>query len=171
MKHALLMSSGRVVYMMKVQNSDENGDIVFKELERGDDPQLRSDLFSLLCELRPGMSQQLFGELTSVGIVQGLRYLVAYSGDGKPLAAAGYRVLYTSRGRMLYVDDLVTTGSERSRGIAGAVMSELKSRARLVGCDRIELDSGVTNTSAHRFYLRNQLDIKAFHFSGLVEAP
>lgn len=49
------------------------------------------------------------------------------------------------------------------------MLSELKRRAGEAGCVRLELDSGVTNTTAHRFYLRHWLDIQAFHFSTAVD--
>lgn len=155
--------------MNPVESGPRGTEVSFRELPRGEESCLQSDLFKLLTELRPGLSDELFRQITSDGYAQGLRYIVAYSADGKAVAAAGFRVLFTSRGRILYVDDLVTAASERSRGVAAAVMNELLRRARLAKCDRLELDSGVTNSSAHRFYLRNRLDIRAFHFGTEVE--
>ncbi|ODU06105.1 MAG: hypothetical protein ABS81_05590 [Pseudonocardia sp. SCN 72-86] len=126
-------------------------------------------LFDLLAQLRPGLTRDLFEELTTVGYDQGLRFLVAEDVDGVPTAAAGYRVLSTSRGRILYVDDLVTSEAHRSRGFASRMLAELRSRSRTGDCVRLELDSGVTNTRAHRFYLRERLDIGAFHFAMPVD--
>ncbi|MFC0432721.1 GNAT family N-acetyltransferase [Kutzneria buriramensis] len=140
-------------------------DVVFKELTSDDVPLLRSDLLPLLRRLRPAMSDELFAELVTDGFEQGLRYLVAYSPSGLPLAAAGYRILVTSRGRVLFVDDLVTAEESRSRGFGARVVDELTEVGRRAGCDRMELDSGVVNTAAHRFYLRHRFDISAFHFA------
>ena len=155
--------------MKEVQGGRSGRDVVIRELARGGADRFTMDLFTLLRQLRPDLSQQTFRELTSDGYEQGLRYLVAHSSHGKPVAAAGYRVLVTSRGRILFVDDLVTAEAERSHGIAAAMLSDLERRARMAGCVRLELDSGVTNTTAHRFYLRHRLDILAFHFGAAVD--
>ncbi|MDX3054285.1 GNAT family N-acetyltransferase [Streptomyces sp. NE06-03E] len=141
--------------------------ISFEEADREDGMRFDAALLALLTELRPGVDRQSLKELLTEGHAQGLRFLVAYV-DGVAVATAGYRVLVTSRGRLLYVDDLVTAASARSQGIAGALMRELKRRAAVANCARIELDSGVTNTSAHRFYLAHRLDIKALHFSAPI---
>ncbi|WP_326835347.1 GNAT family N-acetyltransferase [Amycolatopsis rhabdoformis] len=140
-------------------------EVDIRELGRGDDP---ADLLVLLRRLRPVMSEELFDELVTDGYEQGLRYLVAYSGAGRPLAAAGYRRLVTSRGRVLFVDDLVTDEAARSRGVGARLLAELQTLARGTGCDRLELDSGVANAAAHRFYFRHRLDVAAFHFAGPV---
>jgi GNAT superfamily N-acetyltransferase len=73
------------------------------------------------------------------------------------------------RGRVLFVDDLVTSPSARSRGVASTMLRELRTRAAATGCRRLELDSGTTNSGGHRFYLRHGLDISAFHFGCDVE--
>lgn len=136
-----------------------------RELGHLDDPQRTADLWPLLQRLRPGLTKDLHDELLTDGYRQGLRYLIAYSPAGRPLAAAGYRVLVTSRGRVLFVDDLVTDETARSQGVGAGLMSELMAIGRRADCARIELDSGVSNTAAHRFYLRHRLDIVAFHFA------
>ncbi|OSY42786.1 MULTISPECIES: GNAT family N-acetyltransferase [Pseudonocardia] len=138
-----------------------DGGIVLRQLGRGGEER---GLFHLLGHLRPGFTNEQLDELLSVGYDQGLRYLVAQAGRAT-VGAAGYRVLATSRGRILVVDDLVTSPAVRSRGIAPVLLDELRRRAVAAGCCRIELDSGVGNTGAHRFYLRNRLDISAFHFA------
>ncbi|MEU8632637.1 GNAT family N-acetyltransferase [Amycolatopsis sp. NPDC048633] len=140
-------------------------ELVIRELDPGGDPQPTADLWPLLQRLRPGLTKELFEELLTDGYRQGLRYLVAYSPAGRPLAAAGYRVLVTSRGRLLFVDDLVTDEATRSQGVGAGLLRELEARGRRAGCARLELDSGVSNTAAHRFYLRHRLDITAFHFA------
>ncbi|MEV6898918.1 GNAT family N-acetyltransferase [Amycolatopsis sp. NPDC051372] len=144
-------------------------ELVFRELGPADDPRVTKDLLPLLRRLRPALSGELFEELVTEGHEQGLRYLIAYSPAGQPLAAAGYRTLVTSRGRVLFVDDLVTDEASRSQGVGARLMGELKTLGRRGGCVRLELDSGVANPHAHRFYLRHRLDITAFHFAGPVE--
>jgi GNAT superfamily N-acetyltransferase len=80
-------------------------------------------------------------------------------------AAAGFRILENLPwGRFLYVDDLVTTGSSRSRGHGQALFDWLLARAREQNCAELHLDSGVQRFDAHRFYLRNRMAISAHHF-------
>lgn len=137
-----------------------------EELAAGD-PRLPAQLYPLLRLLRPGLSDEQFRELVTTGHDQGLRFLLASAGD-EPLGAAGYRVLVTSRGRILFVDDLVTAEPARSSGVGGRLMAELHRLAAVHGCDRLELDSGTVNTAAHRFYVRRGFDIIAFHFAAPV---
>ena len=80
-------------------------------------------------------------------------------------AVAGFRVLeQLVRGRVLYVDDLVTDEEARSQGYGDALFDWLVVRARALGCAALELDSGVQRHGAHRFYLRKRMDIAAYHF-------
>ena len=84
---------------------------------------------------------------------------------GVPRAYAGWWVhenlVY---GRHLYVDDLVTDETVRSRGYGKAMLDWLKAEARRQGCARLQLDSGTFRKDAHAFYLREGLRIEAFHF-------
>jgi GNAT superfamily N-acetyltransferase len=70
----------------------------------------------------------------------------------------------TSVLRKLYVDDLVTDGAHRSRGVGTALLAELERRAAACGCRVIELDSGHQRTDAHRFYLREGFADVSRHF-------
>ncbi|MDP3073534.1 MAG: GNAT family N-acetyltransferase [Opitutaceae bacterium] len=54
-------------------------------------------------------------------------------------------------GENLYVDDLVTDESGRSRGYGRALLGWLYAEAQAHGCDNFELDSGVQRAEAHRF--------------------
>ncbi|QRP50107.1 GNAT family N-acetyltransferase [Amycolatopsis sp. FDAARGOS 1241] len=137
-----------------------------EELGAGD-PRSESELFPLLRQLRPHLTREQFGELVTTGHEQGLRYFVAYAGGAAP-AAAGYRLLVTSCGRLLYVDDLMTAEEARSTGVGRRPMSEVEQPARRHGCTRLEPDSGVSNTAAHRFYIRNEFDLIAYHFAVAV---
>jgi GNAT superfamily N-acetyltransferase len=81
------------------------------------------------------------------------------------VAVAGWRlVANTSAIRKLYVDDLSTAASDRSRGYGRMLLNELRERAVAAGCHSLELDSGVQRFDAHRFYLRERMNITAHHF-------
>ncbi len=87
------------------------------------------------------------------------------------VAVAGYRISTNLfYGRNLYVDDLVTAGSERSKGHGRTLLDWLKQLARDAGCDAFHLDSGVQRKRAHEFYLREGLELSSYHFSTRLPA-
>jgi GNAT superfamily N-acetyltransferase len=132
------------------------------------DPRLERDVLPVLLELRPHLTPESFAAVCDEGAPQGLAYLAAYDGT-TCVGVAGWRlVANTSTLRKLYVDDLVTTASARSRGVGAALVRELTDRARAHGCTVIDLDSGVQRADAHRFYFREGLAIWSFHFARRV---
>jgi GNAT superfamily N-acetyltransferase len=85
-------------------------------------------------------------------------------------AVAGYRFLESLfSGKNLYVDDLVTRDSDRSRGFGGELLDWLMEQARKNGCESLELDSGVQRFDAHRFYFTKRMSISSYHFRIKVE--
>lgn len=134
------------------------------DLEPGD-PRLAAEILPVLCELRPHLTEELFAEVYAEGYAQGLRFTAAYGDDETCVGVAGWRVIVnTSSLRKLYVDDLVTAGTARSGGVGRALLGYLEDRARALGCHVLNLDSGTRRTDAHRFYLRERMDITGFHF-------
>jgi GNAT superfamily N-acetyltransferase len=117
-----------------------------------------------MVELRPHLERTAF--LDQVVRQQGVGYHLAFLEDaGAVQACAGYRVMEGLMwGRFLYVDDLVTAPAARSRGFGAELFRWLKEQARAAGCGRLHLDSGVQRFAAHRFYLRERMDILAHHF-------
>ncbi|SRR5579875_1386008 len=80
-------------------------------------------------------------------------------------SVAGFRFIENlASGRVLYVDDLVSACGSRSNGYGQKVLAWLVEQAKAAGCDTLELDSGVQRFGAHRFYLRNRMDIVSHHF-------
>jgi len=117
-----------------------------------------------LRELRPHLTPATFAAVYREGYPQGLRYLAVYDGD-RCVGVAGWRVVATTAAiRKLYVDDLVTLASDRSRGVGALLLAELLERARALDCEILDLDSGVQRSDAHRFYMREGLTISSFHF-------
>lgn len=85
--------------------------------------------------------------------------------DGVIRTVAGFRVLsLLFSGRTLYVDDLVTRDSDRSRGYGAALFDWMVEYAKDQKCDYMTLDSGVQRFAAHRFYLKRGMDITSHHF-------
>ncbi|WP_328316225.1 GNAT family N-acetyltransferase [Streptomyces sp. NBC_00388] len=126
---------------------------------------LRTDIGPLLRMLRPGLTEAAFTAFAGEAHRQGLVFTAAYDPEGRCVGVATHRTLATSRGRLLFVDDLVTDSRVRSGGVGSRLMEELEARARRTGCTRIELDSGVANHGAHRFYHAHRMVIAAHHFA------
>src|SRR5436190_2716650 len=85
--------------------------------------------------------------------------------DSVVRSVAGFRILnLLFSGRTLYIDDLVTHDSDRSRGFGAALFDWLVAYAKEQGCEYLTLDSGVQRFAAHRFYLNRGMDITSHHF-------
>jgi len=101
---------------------------------------------------------------------EGYRLVAAFE-EGSPdaVAVAGFRTGHNlAWGHYLYVDDLVTVASARKRGHAAALLRWLLDEAERLGCDQLHLDSGTHRHDAHRFYLKEPLDITSFHFARTI---
>ena len=121
--------------------------------------------YDVMAELRPHLARDAF--LPTVRAMQkdGLR-LACIREDERVVAVAGYRVstnLFC--GRHLYVDDLVTAESARSKGHGKALLDWLRAQAVAEDCDVFHLDSGMQRKRAHQFYLHEGLEIAGYHFS------
>ena len=130
--------------------------------------------FAVMHELRPLLVEASYVETVQRVMQQGYRLLALDSSDstdstdsteGGVLAVAGFRLSESlSFGKFLYVDDLVTKEDARSRGAGAALLARLRRIARDAGCRELHLDSGVQRHAAHRFYLRERMDITCYHF-------
>jgi GNAT superfamily N-acetyltransferase len=122
------------------------------------------DVYPVLCELRGELTREQFDGRYAEGYPHGYR-VVALFDDGKCRAVGGYRIMTNFvRGRVLYIDDLVTSPSHRSRGYGKAINDYLRGVADNAGCDHLALDSGTGRVDAHRFYFREGYVITSFHF-------
>ena len=122
--------------------------------------------FPVMTELRPHLAGGDFvGRVRRQQQESGYQ-LACLEEGGVVQAVAGFRIAeFLAWGRILYVDDLVTTAQTRSRGHGQKLFDWLLAHAREKGCAEFHLDSGVQRFDAHRFYLRNRMEIRAHHFS------
>lgn len=120
--------------------------------------------FPVMSELRPELDPAEF--VTRVRRQQREGFRLAYLSDADCIVAvAGFRFLEKLvAGLTMYVDDLVTRESKRSRGYGHELFSWLIAAARERGCRSVELDSGVQRILAHRFYLRERMLLRSHHF-------
>jgi len=126
--------------------------------------------YPVMKELRPDIEAET--------IVARVRALEAYGyqlaclmAKGRPVAVAvaGFRLGESlAWGRYLYVDDLVTASDQRSRGFGSALLSWLFEEASRQGCAQIHLDSGIQRKDAHRFYVREGMQLASYHFARLA---
>jgi len=119
----------------------------------------------VLQELRPHLTEELLDQVLQDGAGQGPRFTAVFVAE-RCVAVAGWRIIAnTSAIRKLYIDDLSTAAAERSRGYGRMLLDALRERAVAAGCRSVDLDSGVQRFDAHRFYLRERMNITAHHFS------
>jgi hypothetical protein len=122
--------------------------------------------FDVMRQLRPHLQSphELLERVTMQG-AQGYRLLAAWE-DGKPVALAGYRRIDNLvHGRFIYVDDLITDAAQRSRSYGERLLAELRELARAEHCQRLVLDTALSNAYAQRFYFRCGLLASGLHFS------
>lgn len=101
---------------------------------------------------------------------EGYRLIGAFE-DDDVVAVAGFRVLNELySGRYVYVDDLSTVPGSRRRGHARALLDWIVEEARRLGCENVQLDSGVglERADAHRLYLNAGFVIASHHFGRKV---
>jgi len=115
--------------------------------------------------LRPHVAETEFVPRVQAQQAQG--YELAYAQDaGEVVAVAGFRVMEVlATGRTLYVDDLVTDETRRSRGYGKAMLDWLQAQAGERGCETFSLDSGTQRQEAHAFYFRERMRVTSFHFA------
>lgn len=121
--------------------------------------------YQLMRQLRPRItSEQEFLSQWRRQRVAGYRLLAFWQG-AKPIAIAGFRIQENFvHGVHLYVDDLVTDESIRSRGVGALLMKRLAAEGQKLGCAKLLLDTPLTNTLGHRFYYRQGLMATALRF-------
>lgn len=121
--------------------------------------------FPVMAQLRPHLAAEEFVSRVRRQMESG--YRLAYVEEaGRAVAVAGFWLIENlAWGRFLYVDDLVTDEAERSRGHGERLFEWLVAEAKRNGCGELHLDSGVQRFAAHRFYLRQRMNITCHHFA------
>jgi GNAT superfamily N-acetyltransferase len=122
------------------------------------------ECFNVISELRQQLIKDEF--VSQVRSMQAEGYHLCFIKEENKIAAvAGYRIFTTLyEGKQLYVDDLCTASTERSKGYGEKILNGLKKVAKDVGCKFLNLDSGTQRARAHKFYFKQGLSIDCFHF-------
>ncbi len=134
-------------------------------VEHAESDQQIADCYDVMAELRPHIVREQWVARARVLAADGLR-LACIRDAGRVVAVAGYRISHNLFcGKHLYVDDLVTAASERSKGHGRTLLAWLRALAVENNCDTFHLDSGVQRKRAHAFYLREGMELSSYHFS------
>jgi ribosomal protein S18 acetylase RimI-like enzyme len=122
--------------------------------------------FPLMQQLRPHLSSEAeFVARWRRQQTAGYR-LMGLQREGRLLALAGFRVMENLvHGSHLYVDDLVTSEEARGCGHGAKLLRRLYEETRVLGCEKLLLDTPLSNVLAHRFYYRQGLLRTALRFS------
>lgn len=121
--------------------------------------------FSVMVQLRPHLAEHEFVQRVRALMKSGFR-LAAARVEESTVAVAGFRLADNLfHGKFLYIDDLVTDAGSRSKGYGAQLFRWLVQLAAAENCTTVELDSGVQRFAAHRFYLREGMEIRSHHFS------
>lgn len=125
--------------------------------------------FALLSELRPHLIESEFVRTIRLQEKEGYRLVCARS-QAEIVACAGFRILNNlASGKTFYIDDLVTSSTQRSKGIGTQLLQWLKEHALQNSCTYFHLDSGVERHAAHSFYFKNGLHIVYYHFAQTLQ--
>lgn len=110
------------------------------------------EAFPVMLELRTHLDEDTFVAMLREMAPQGYR-LLAVRDDGAIKALAGIAYLTNLYyGRHIWVYDLITTATERSKGYGAALLGHVEHMARELDCDTLSLASGLQRLDAHRFY-------------------
>ncbi|TRW93240.1 GNAT family N-acetyltransferase [Candidatus Methylobacter oryzae] len=116
-------------------------------------------------QLRTELDEAAFVPLVRELMTDG--YRLAYLRDEtQVVCVAGFKISQNLfYGRHLYVEDLSTLETERSKDYGKRMMARLRDLAIADGCNAFHLDSGVQRHRAHKFYLNQNLSIVSYHFA------
>ena len=121
--------------------------------------------YDVMVQLRPTYDHETFLLQVQKQILD--KYQLVYLKSNNIIcAAAGFR--YSENlawGKFLYVDDLITDSTQRSKGYGKLLLDWLIEQAKLNNCVGLHLDSGVQRIDAHRFYSRESMAHTGHHFA------
>lgn len=134
----------------------------FSPAQTSDDLKL---CFPVLSELRPHLTMETFLELYDAASAKEGYRLIMLKSEGSVVALMGYRILHDFvHGRHLYVDDLVTTESQRSKGFGAQLLSYAENLAHEMKCTGLRLCTGIENERGKQFYDRMGWSLRAIVF-------
>ncbi len=121
--------------------------------------------FPVMQELRKDLSFEDFLNIYEKAHVADGYEIVALENEHGVLAVMGYRVLYDYvHGKHLYIDDLVSTESQRSKGLGAKLLNYADEMAKELGCKGLRLCTGIENEQGKLFYQKHGWNLRAVAF-------
>ena len=121
--------------------------------------------FDLLKILRPDLEVNGFVDRVHLQGKEGYKLIFISDNEGVR-SVAGFRIAnFMAWGKVLYVDDLITSPDARGAGFGTHLLKWLMGEAKRASCDAIHLDTGIEHGEAHRLYLNLGMKINCLHLS------
>lgn len=125
-----------------------------------------TDCFPVVKELRPHLALEDFLSIYKQANQADGYTVVLVKENSRIVAMMGYRILFDLvRGKHVYIDDLVSTESMRSKGIGAELLQYAEQIAKQEGCETLRLCTGIENESGVRFYEKNGWKQRAFAYT------
>lgn len=125
-------------------------EITIKELKHTQD---WKEAFPIMKQLRTHLSEDEFLAIVEKAVQkEGYKLAALYEGN-KIAAVTGFMPMITLyNGEFIWVCDLVTDASSRSRGYGKALLTYVEKWAKENGHGIVSLSSGLQRSEAHKFY-------------------
>ena len=118
--------------------------------------------YPVMKELRTSLSFENYINLYEQAHAKDGYEIMALQQDRKILAVMGYRILYDYvHGKHIYIDDLVSTSTERSKGFGAQFLEYAEQIARQQGCQCLRLCTGIENELGKKFYEKSGWNLRA----------
>jgi len=122
--------------------------------------------FPVMKELRPHLSFIEYKEIYQQAHLSNGYQIVAVEDGDQIIAVMGYRFISDFvRGKHLYIDDLVSTESARSKGLGSELLKFAENIAQISHCQVLRLCTGIENEGGVKFYDRNGWTKRAFAYT------
>ncbi len=123
------------------------------------------EAYEVLSQLREGLTYDEFEDLVYEMRHKEYKMIGAFEGVELVTYAGVYIQTNLYHKRHLFVDDLVTYDTFRSKGYGDAMMEYLVNYAKVAMCENIVLSSGLHREDAHRFYEKVGFEKRSYHFT------
>lgn len=108
--------------------------------------------FLVMKQLRTNLDEKKYLQLIKEMYKEGYKMFALFE-KGKIAAVAGViQLTNLYYGKYIWVYDLVTDDSKRSKGYGEKLLSYIQTWGREIGCGIVALSSGLQRVDAHRFY-------------------
>ncbi|MCT8138315.1 GNAT family N-acetyltransferase [Anaerobacillus sp. CMMVII] len=110
------------------------------------------EAYPVMHELRTHLSEEDYLQLLNAMVPKGYRMFALYVNETIVALAGIAQLVNFYNLKHIYVYDLVTKETERSKGYGEELLSFIHQLANDEGCHSVALSSGLQRKNAHRFY-------------------